>query len=178
MRAAGPATLVIALSSACTHEHVVPTLHPTAAAATATAELADGSLVVVHAAETSDGYRWTAQSGTGVAWTTLDSSRIRSYRTTDHLRGAGEGLAYGFLGGAVMGGLLGAGGGVCVDYRSRGECALLGSAFVGGIGLVLGTLAGAVSGAHDVYRVGSGPLPRVSTAIAPGHASAALSWSF
>ena len=164
-------------------------MHPTLAVTEATAELADGTLVEVHAAPTPEGYRWIVHgtpAGGWVSGTRVESTSIRSYTTVSHVGGMVEGLLLGGLGGVVVGGAVGLSRGddtcpaesFCLFNFSAADKAVIGGIVLGGIGLVLGGLAGAVAGSRDVYRLDPGHMPRVSAAIEPGHAGATLSWSF
>ena len=85
------------------------------------------------------------------------------------------GLAVGITTGVALG--LGVSGDNCFCPPTH-EAVIVGGGVLGGAGLVLGGLLGALIGSHDVYQLDASYAPRISTAVAPGQASAGLTWSF
>jgi hypothetical protein len=185
MRSFARIAMMIALA-ACTHHHRVAALHPVSTTARATVELDDGREVVARAVPTPAGSRWLAGSEVGRSGALIEPAGIRRVTTIDHARGAWEGLGFGLLAGITTGAVIGlasgddhcSANGFCLFQFSAGDKAILGGIVVGGAGLVLGGLLGAVIGSRDVYELDASYLPRISTAIAPGHVSAGLTWSF
>jgi hypothetical protein len=177
--------MVLALA-ACTHNHAVVALNPVSATAKATVELVDGREVEARAVPTPAGARWLTGIEVGPSGPLLDPAEIRRVTTVDHARGAWEGLGLGLLAGITTGAMIGLASGddhcppdgFCFFQFSAGDKAILGGIVLGGAGLVVGGLLGAVVGSRDVYRLDGSYAPRISTAIAPGQASAGLTWSF
>jgi len=182
MRSSACVAALIAMS-ACTHHHRVVALNPVSPNAKATVELADGRELEARAVPTPAGARWLAG---GEAGGLIDPGGIRGVTTVDHARGAWEGLGLGLLAGIGSGIVIGLAsgddhcppGGFCLFQFSAGDKAILGGIVLGGAGLVLGALLGAVAGSRDVYQLDASSMPRISAAIAPGQATAGLTWSF
>ena len=90
----------------------------------------------------------------------VDNSSIREVTTTNHARGAGDGLEWGILGGGLAGAALGALGGssecgrgqaVCFDSGGRSASVWLG-ALIGLVGGVFyGPIVGAIIGHRTTY---------------------------
>ena len=177
---------MVLVLAACTRHHTVVALNPVSATAKATVELTDGREVEARAVPTPAGARWLAGVEVGPSGPLLDPAGIRTFTTIDHARGAWEGLGLGMLAGITTGAVIGlasgddhcSANGFCLFQFSAGDKAILGGIVLGGAGLVVGGLLGAVIGSRDVYRLDASYAPRISTAIAPGQASAGLIWSF
>lgn len=179
--------VAVLLVTACTHHHPVTTLLPVSPSDEATADLANGRSVNVRAAPTPAGTRWVARDEAPAgASVIVESTDMRSYTTVSHGRGFAEGLGLGALAGTVLGVVIGAASGddkcppenFCLIELSAGAKAALGGIVLGGLGVLVGGLLGAVVGSRDVYALDSAYVPHVSAMIAPGRAGGGLSWSF
>lgn len=106
----------------------------------------------------------------------------------DHVRGALQGAGIGVLAGAAAGAAFGYSRGddacgvdddaSCLELFTAKDKAVFGAIGVGAIGALGGLVLGAVVGSRDVYEREEGLVPSVSASVAPGGASASLSWSF
>jgi hypothetical protein len=177
--------VLLALSTACTRQHNVPTLLPSSASDTAVAELRDGRVMTVRAARTAEGVRWVAE-GAAPDGTLVDPAGMHSYTKISRVRGALEGAAIAGVGGAALGVMAGfaSGDDECPDGRScfflftAGDKAKILGLGLAGFGSIAGGLIGLAVGSRDVYSTQPAYVPRLSPVIAPDGGGAHMAWSF
>jgi hypothetical protein len=151
--------------SACTHHHHIAAAHELGGESV-TVSTSYGEVEAV-GIETPNGVEFQA-TGTGQIVPANDIHTIEAKR---HGQGALEGLAWGAVSGALIGGVYGYSqgddecndDGFCILEFSAGEKATFGAIGFGAVGALVGLLAGAVVGSTNTYEY-----PTTQAVVKPG----------
>jgi len=159
-----PVIIILGLS-ACTHRHHIASAHELGGE-TVTLSTSHGAVEAV-GIETPNGVEFQA-TGTGQIVPANDIHTIEAKR---HGQGALEGLAWGAVSGALIGGIYGYSQGddecgeddFCILEFSAGDKATFGAIGFGAIGGLIGLVAGAAVGSTDIFEY-----PTTQAVVKPG----------